>query len=55
MNDFTKEVTKTLLTGGNIHDIFRFHLEKALGPNILVSETTTKQHHWTCVFKLSTF
>ncbi len=30
MNDFTKEMTKTLLNGGNIKEIFRFHLEKAI-------------------------
>lgn len=30
MNDFTKEMSNTLLNGGNIKEIFRFHLEKAI-------------------------
>lgn len=30
MDNFTKEMTKTLINGGNIKEIFRFHLEKVI-------------------------
>ena len=51
MNDFTTEIVQTLVTKGDLNELFRSHLEKAIN-TLLRTELTAFLDYLNCQIKL---